>query len=116
MTTDIAGAMAELVDSLKAAGIAATADVSKVEYPGIIVMPGTLEFPYLDGTQFDMQFNLWIVAADKGSVETWIELQNVLQKLRTVYEIADAIPINRPISSTSNPVPALLVTLKTTIS
>lgn len=116
-TTDITGAINDLVTALRAADIAATAEPSQVEFPGILVMPGTIEFPYLDGSQFDMEFNLYILASDKGSVETWTELQTVLQKLRTVYEIPDAIPINRPLKNQSpDPVPALLVTLKTTIS
>ncbi len=116
-TTNITGAINDLVTALKTAGIAATAEPSKVELPGILVMPGNIEFPYLDNSQFNMEFNLYILAADKGSVETWTDLQTVLQKLRTVYEIPDALPINRPLQNQSpDPVPALLVTLKTTIS
>lgn len=115
--TTIPEALNEIVALLVAADVAATADPTRLELPGVLVMPGTIEFPYLDGSQFDMEFNLWIMARDKGAVETWIDLQVLLQKVRGVFEIVDAIPINRPLANqSSEPVPALLVTLKTTIS
>lgn len=116
-TTDIAGAINEIVDSLKAAGIAATAEPSNLELPGILVMPGLIEFPYLDGEQFDIEFNLYLLVRAKGGVENWIDLQLMLQKLRGVYEIPEALPVSVPLPNhATDPVPALLVTLKTTIS
>lgn len=114
--TTIPEAINELVDSLKAAGIAATAEPSRLELPGILVMPGTLEFPYLDQTQFDMEFNLYLLVTPKGGVENWIDLQGLLVKLRSVYDIPEALPVSVPLKDRTEPVPALLVTLKTTIS
>lgn len=117
MTTDIAGAINEIVDALKTAGIAATAEPSKLELPGILVMPGLIEFPYLNDTQFDIEFNLHIVTKPDGGVENWIKLQAVLQKLRGVYAIPEALPVSLYLPTHHpDPVPALLVTLKTTIS
>lgn len=115
--TTIAEALNEIVAELVAAGVAATADASRLELPGVLVMPGEIQFPYLDGSQFDMQFNLWIMARDKGAVDTWVELQELLTKVRARFEIPDAIPINRPLANqSSEPVPALLATIQTTIS
>lgn len=117
MTTDIAGALNDIVTALKAAGIAATAEPSKLELPGILVMPGLIEFPYLGDTTFDVEFNLYLVIKPKGGVENWVDLQIILQKLRGVYQIPDALPVSVPLPNHStDPVPALLVTLKTTIS
>lgn len=117
MATDIAGALNEIVGALKAAGIAATAEPSQLELPGILVMPGLIEFPYLDETRFDIEFNLYLVVQPKGGVENWIDLQTNLQKLRGVYQIPEALPVSVPLPNHStDPVPALLVTLKTTIS
>lgn len=115
--TTIPEAINELVDNLKAAGIAATADPARLELPGVLVMPGTLAFPYLDGTQFDMEFNLYLLVNPKGGVENWVDLQDLLTKLRSVYEIPEALPVSVPLpNQNTDPVPALLVTLKTTIS
>jgi hypothetical protein len=64
-----------------------------------------------------MEFNLYLVVAPKGGVENWVDLQTLLQKLRSVYQIPDALPVSVPLPNQStDPVPALLVTLKTTIS
>jgi hypothetical protein len=116
-TTNIAEAINDIVDSLKAAGLAATADPSKLELPGVLVMPGLIEFPYLDGSQFDQEFNLYLLTSPKGGVENWVDLQDLLQKTRSVYEIPEALPVSVPLPNHSTgPVPALLVTLKTTIS
>jgi hypothetical protein len=115
--TTIVEAINDIVDSLKAAGIAATADPSELELPGVLVMPGLIEFPYLSGTQFDQEFDLFLLVSPKGGVENWVDLQALLQKLRTVYEIPEALPVSVPLPNHSaGPVPALQVTLKTTIS
>ncbi|UVJ37982.1 hypothetical protein [Arthrobacter sp. CJ23] len=115
--TTITEAINEIVDSLKSAGIAATSEATMLELPGVLVVPSTIEFPYLDDQEFNMEFSLFLMTSDvSGSAEVWIKLQELLQKVRTVYKIADALPINRPNSNISNPAPALLVTLQTTIS
>lgn len=115
--TTITEALNEIVDILKNAGVAATADASLLELPGVLVLPGDIQFPYLDGSQFDMEFNLWIMARDKGAVDTWVELQTLLTAVRSVFEIPDATPINMPLrNQSSEPVPALLATIRTTIS
>lgn len=115
--TTIPEALNEIVAALKGADLAATADASRLELPGILVMPGDMSFPYLDDSQFDMDFTLWLLARDIGPVETWGELQVLLQGVRTVYQVVEAVPINRPLANqSSEPVPALLITIKTTIS
>lgn len=113
----ISEALQEIVETLKGTGIAATSDGGRMEFPGVLVVPSTMEFPYLDNESFDMEFNLFLMTRDNsGSVDVWSGLQELLQKVRSVYPIEEALPINKPNSSNSNPAPALLVVLKTRIS
>lgn len=115
--TTIKEALQEIVDTLEGAGIPTVVDGGKIIPPGVIVVPGQIQFPTLAGDSFDMEFNLFLITRDNaGNAEVWDGLQDLLQKVRSVYQISEAIPINKPNSSTSNPAPALLVTLNLTIS
>lgn len=115
--TTITEALNEIVDTLKGAGIAATSEAGSLELPGALVVPSTVEFSSLDDTEFDMEFNVFLMTADvSGSAEVWIKLQDLLQNFRSVYPVAEALPINKPNSSLTSPAPALLVTLSMHIS
>lgn len=115
--TTVSEALQEIVDTLNGADIPTVVDGGRIIPPGIVVVPGTMTFPYLDASQFDMEFNLFLMARDNaGNADVWDQLQDLLQKVRSVYPVSEAIPINRPSSISSTPVPALLVTLNLTIN
>lgn len=115
--TTLTEALDEIVENLKSAGIAATSDAQYLELPGVLVVPSTLTFPYFNDSEFDVEFNVFLMTADvSGSAEVWMKLQELLQKFRSVYPVAEALPINKPNSSLTSPAPALLVTLSMHIS
>lgn len=109
-------ALEEIADSLRQAGLRATTDPVKIQLPGVLVMPGTMRFNHLDGS-FEAVIEIYLLTANKGTSASLNDLQDLLNKLRSVYSIPSAEPISVPLKNLSpDPVPGLLVNLQTVIS
>lgn len=110
----ISDALIEIVASLNDAGIYATAEPASMELPGAIVLPGVIEFNRLAG--FDMTFEIYLVTKQhRTQAEVMDDLQELLEKFRTVYQIPDAQPVALP-QTTGSPLPALLINLTANIT
>lgn len=112
----ISEVITELVDSLQAVDINATAEPADLELPGALVLSGDIEFAYLGAESFDMDFEIYLVCpAHKTQADVMDDLQDLLNKFRSVYPIKDAQPIALP-RNTGSPIPGLLITLPVTIT
>ena len=111
-------ALAEIVTGLRNAGINATSEPAKVQLPGAIVEPGLLTFDLLDGDNYSAQFNVYLLTSNKGTVQSLNDLQDLLTKFRSVFQVVEAEPISLPIPNIGgpDPVPGLLLTLQATIT
>lgn len=111
----ITEALNEIIDNLNAAGLASTDEPARVQLPGALVLPGLIEFPYMDNESFTMEFQIYLLAANKGSISLG-HLQESLGKFRTVYRISDAKPVSIPLPQYPDPCPALSITLQLRIT
>lgn len=111
-------ALQEVVERLDAAGITSTTEPSQLQLPGALVEPGLITFDHLDPDTFSADINIYLLTRNNGSVQTLNELQELLQKFRTVFEPLEVQPMSLPLANTAgaNPVPGLLITLQTTIT
>ncbi|WP_218711551.1 hypothetical protein [Arthrobacter sp. BF1] len=111
----ITEALNEIIDNLNAAGLAATDTPGQVQLPGALVLPGLIEFAYMDSETFNMDFQIYLLAANKGSISL-DHLQDSLGKFRTVYPVTEAKPVSIPLSQYPEPCPALSITLSLRIT
>jgi hypothetical protein len=111
-------ALAEVVTGLNNAGINATSELSRVQYPGALVVPGTLSFDLLDSDNYSAEFDIYLLTSNKGTVQSLNDLQDLLNKFRSVFQAVEAEPISLTIPNASgpDPVPGLLLTLQATIT
>lgn len=111
-------ALAEIITGLKNAGINATSEPSEIQLPGALVVPGIMSFDLLDGDNYSAVFEINLLTANKGSIQSLNDLQALLTKFRTQFQAVEAEPISLilPNISGSDPVPGLLLTLQATIT
>lgn len=111
-------ALAEIVTGLKNAGINATSEPSKLQLPGAIVEPGLLTFDLLDGDNYSAEFNIYLLTSNKGTVQSLNDLQDLLNKFRSVFQVVEAEAMSLPLPNIAgpDPVPGLLLTLQATIT
>lgn len=106
----ITEALDGIIENLKAAGLAATDSPPRVQLPGALVLPGDIEFKYLDNESFNMTFQIYLLTSNKGS-QSLDDLQTALEKFRSVYVISEARPVSLPLPQYPEPCPALAITL-----
>lgn len=111
-------AVAEIVQSLENAGISATAEPAKLHLPGALVIPGTMTFDILDADDYSADIDIYLLTSNKGSVQSLNDLQELLTKFRSVFQVVEAEPIslNLPNIGGNDPVPGLQLTLRATIT
>ena len=113
----IAAALDEIVSTLIAAGLRATAEPSKVQTPGVLVLPGDIAFDRLSDEEMSMDFDIYLISKNNGGRQTLAELEGMLYKVQSVYPIAGGSPLSVPLSNLSpDPLPALLVRLPVNIT
>lgn len=115
----IGDALSEVVEELKATGINATTEPSKVNLPGALVVPGLISFDILDEDTYSAVIDIYLLTnGNKGSIQSMNELQGLLNKFRTIYQIPEAEPISIQIPNIGgpDPVPGLQVSLQATIT
>lgn len=111
----ISEAVTDVVDQLINAGIEATQEPSEISIPGALVMPGEIDFSLL-GDDYEMSFEVYLVAnAQRTQAETLDELQELLEKFRTVFTIKTAQPAALPLTK-GNLIPSLLISFTAVIS
>lgn len=112
----ISEALADIVGSLTTAGITTTAEPNNLELPGALILPGPIEFAYLGAEDYDMTFEVYLVTRSHSTqVEIMEDLQDLLEKFRTVYAIKEVQPMALP-NPTGSPIPGLLINLTATIT
>lgn len=111
-------ALQEVVDALQDAGINATTEPKKLQLPGALVIPGTLEFDLLDSENYSFNIDIYLLTSEKGSVHSMNDLQALLNKARTKYSFPNAEPISLTLPNIGgpDPVPGLLIALQATIT
>lgn len=111
-------ALAEIVATLKGAGIHATTELAQAQLPGAIVIPGPMSFDILDGDNYSAFIEIYLLTSNKGSVQSLNDLQTLIEKFRSVYQVVDAEPVSLtlPNIAGNDPVPGLLVNLQATIT
>ncbi len=111
-------ALDEIVTALQGAGINATSELSSVQLPGALVIPGTLSFDLLDSDNYSAEFDIYLLTSNKGTVQSLNDLQDLLMKFRSVFQVVEAEPISLTIPNVGgpDPVPGLLLTLQATIT
>ncbi|WP_064722255.1 hypothetical protein [Paenarthrobacter nicotinovorans] len=110
-------ALDEIVTGLINAGINATSEPKKLQLPGAVVEPGTMTFDLLDGDNYSAEFNVYLLTANKGTVQSLNDLQDMLTKFRSVFQVIEAEPLSLVVPAGGpDPVPGLLLTLQATIT
>ena len=111
-------AIAEVVTKLQDAGINATAEPSQVHLPGALVVPGTMTFDILDADNYSAEIDIYLLTINNGSVQSLNDLQELLTRFRSVFQIVEAEPISLPLSNIGgpDPVPGFLITIQATIT
>lgn len=113
----ISEALSEVVTRLEAAGVEASADAGKLVFPGAFVVPGMITYPYLDKSTFDFQIDIYLLTVDNGAIDAIDKLQDLLEKVQTVFDVPEAEPISLPVGQIAGvPLPGLLISLQTTIT
>lgn len=110
-------ALQEIVTSLKNVGLRATTEPSKLQLPGVLVVPGIITFDYLDQDNYSAVVDVYLLTSNKGSVQSLNDLQDQLALFREVYASLEAEPVTLALSNLStDPVPGLLLNLQLTIT
>lgn len=113
-------ALQEVVTALDNAGVTSTTEMSQVQLPGALVVPGTMTFDYLDGDNFSANIDVYLLVRNNGSVQSLNDLQDLLTKFRTVFDAIEAEPISLSLPNATggspDPVPGLQLTLQATIT
>lgn len=111
-------ALAEVVAALRTTGMNATTEMSEIQLPGALVVPGLMTFDILDEDNYSATIEIYLLTSNKGSVQSMNDLQTLIEKFRTVFQVIDAEPLslNLPNIAGNDPVPGLLVTLQATIT
>lgn len=113
----IGEALSEVVARLEAAGVEASVDAGQLVFPGAFVVPGMITFPYLDKSTYEMNIDIYLLTTDNGGIDAIEKLQDLLDKVQTVFDVPEAEPISLPVGQyAGNPLPGLLISLKTTIT
>lgn len=110
-------ALQEIVTGLDNAGLRATTEVSELQLPGALVVPGPISFEYLDHENYTANVEVYLLTADHGSVNSMNELQELLANFHTVFDALEAEPLSLNLPNISqNPIPGLLINLQATIT
>lgn len=110
-------ALQDLVSQLDAGGITATTELATLQLPGALVVPGTLQFEYLDPDNYSANVDVYLLVADHGSIESMNDAQDLLTKFRAIFKVLEAEPIALPAPNHgADPLPGFLVTLALTIT
>lgn len=116
MTVDLAGAVADVVDRLKAAGIRATADPRDLNPPAVYVAPPELSFRFAKLT-YDASWTLAAVVPNVGRKQALDLLGPLIESVLAVFP---AITGGRAVDLTGGldgggPQPAYELTMTTRI-
>lgn len=86
-------ALTDTQESLRSAGIKASLDGSKVQLPGVLIVPGVATYDRLSGEDYTATVELWLLVGDKGIVQSLNELDDLLAQVRTVFEVYEVEPL-----------------------
>ncbi|PCC29794.1 hypothetical protein CIK76_05220 [Glutamicibacter sp. BW80] len=110
-------ALLDIASTITAAGIPATTEPAQLETPGALVAPGDLNFDHLDRDTYSATVELYLTTADRGSIETLNDLQELLEVIKGLYGFTTVTPVRLPAPNHSpDGLPALLIELAVTIS
>ena len=110
-------ALEEIETALQNAGLRATTEPSKLHLPGALIVPGTMSFEILDQEDYVASIDIYLLTANKGSIRSLNDLQDMLTILRGVFVIPEAEPITLDLNNISkDPIPGLLINLQATIT
>lgn len=110
-------ALKDIVSQLDTGGINATTDLATLQLPGALVVPGTIQFDYLDPDNYSASVDIYLLTSDRGSIESLNDLQDLLVKFREVFSVQEAEPIALPAPNHgADPLPGLLLNLALTIT
>ena len=72
----------------------------------------------MNGTDYSAQIEIYLLTSNKGTVQSFNDLQEMLDKLRSVHDIPEAEPISVPLKNIAGPDPApgLFITLQATVT
>ncbi|NUL43737.1 hypothetical protein F7P69_00780 [Cellulosimicrobium funkei] len=111
-------ALQEIQDALRSGGIRATLDGSKVQLPGVLIVPGVATYDRLNGEDYSATVELWLLVGDKGIVQSLNQLSDLLEQVREVYEIHEVEPLTLSLPNSGGPdgLPALRTELNLNIT
>lgn len=109
-------ALEQIVSELDAGGIIATADASKIQLPGALVVPGMVTFNRLDPDTYEATVDVYLLTADRGSLESLNDLQDLLQTFRQIFDVLEAEPLSLQVPNYPNPLPGLVISLNLEIT
>lgn len=112
----ISEVLQEVVDALTSAGLPTSVDPAELDLPGAWITPARMDFNYLSGEQFDFDIEIYLLAPNNGALENISALQEMGQKVRSVYNVASAEFVAYPIGPNKEPFPCLIITLSATIT
>jgi hypothetical protein len=104
------------VAALRAAGVSASIDVRKLNLPGVLVVPvPSLTFDILDGQSVEATFKAWAITNGPGDLAAAEKLEELVLKTNEVLDVESAEPGAYSLPGSSDPLPAVELTLTTDV-
>lgn len=111
--TDLAGELHDALDE------SVELDPRDLVLPGILLVPGVIDFDRLDGDAASSDIELWLIAGDSNPRTALNELTGLLVKLRKHFGDAptevEPISVNMP-SQSPDPLPAFRCPIQVTLT
>lgn len=116
--TLLGDALTEFVALLVEGGVNAVEDPRDLNLPGVWVTISEIDFDALSGEQYSLAFDCYLITLDTGTGPALNKLGSMLGDLQSaVHQNVSAQPITVTMPNQSaDPLPALLVTIPTTIT
>jgi hypothetical protein len=109
-------ALQDLTAQIQALGINAVYNPQDLNLPGAWVTPGAIEYDILDTDNYSMAFDVYLIASNNDVTGSLVDLSEMVDKLRIAFAVPEATPVSVDLKNHGGAMPALLVTLQTTIT